>query len=124
MRQRAPFFLKKNFLPALIGVLCIFSLPQLSAAGDLSRGWVYINLKKPDCVRRARAAAGVEKLPNLEITQDYVFWSSAGSLGAIHCLTVSANKTVAFIVVYSDDIPQAKRMRDLMFDYMKKGVTE
>jgi hypothetical protein len=124
MRQRGLLSLNKNLLPALIGVLSIFSIPQLSAASQLSRGWVYIDLNKPACVDRARAAASVERLPNLQITADYIFWTSPGILGAVHCLTVTSARTVAFIVVYADDNPQASRLRDLMFDYMQSGVIE
>ena len=99
MRQRVLLSLNKNLLPALIGVLSIFSIPQLSAASQLSRGWVYINLNKPDCVSRARAAASVERLPNLQITENYIFWTSPGILGTVHCLTVDSARTIAFIVV-------------------------
>ena len=124
MRQRVLSSLNKNLLPALIGALSIFAIPQLSAASQLSRGWVYINLNKPACIDRARTAAGVEKLPNLQITADYIFWTSPGILGTVHCLTVTSAQTIAFVAVYADDNAQASRLRDLMYDYMQKGVTE
>jgi hypothetical protein len=124
MRQRVLLSLNTTLLPALMGVLCMFAMPQLSAASQLSRGWVYINLNKPACIDRAHTAASVERLPNLQRTENSIFWTSPGILGTVHCLTVTSARTIAFIVVYADDNPQAARLRDLMYDYMHRGVIE
>lgn len=95
--------------------------PSLGAARDLSRGWLYLRVSQSECMRRARATAMSEHLPLEKTTGQDIFWSKDNVLGATHCLHIDGNKTIAFIIVYSDSDTLATAVRDQLYEGIKSG---
>jgi hypothetical protein len=114
---------RRCLLTGIVGMLLECFAPNPSTAHNLSRGWVTINLTKSDCIVRARSALAIERIAVAQATQDFVFWDGM-TVGAIHCLPISSQRTTAFIVVYSEDNAKARQVRDLMYTYMQKGAIE